>query len=75
MPKLGLTVDEAIITEWLVAEGEAVAAGDPIVEIETDKAVSHIEAPQGGVLVERSAQENDTIQVGQPVAYIDTDQA
>ena len=50
MPKLGLTMEEAMITAWLVADGTEVAEGAEIVEIETDKVVSNVEASGSGVL-------------------------
>ncbi len=48
MPKLGLTMEEGTITEWLVADGDEVAAGDPILRIETDKTETDVEAAGTG---------------------------
>ena len=48
MPKLGLTMEEATVTGWLVADGERVTVGQPICEIETDKATQELEAEAEG---------------------------
>lgn len=50
VPQLSLSMDEAKVSRWLVDDGDAVAAGQPVVEIETDKATVEIEAPAAGVL-------------------------
>jgi pyruvate dehydrogenase E2 component (dihydrolipoamide acetyltransferase) len=50
MPKLGLTMSEGLLARWLVQDGERVEKGQPIFEIETDKAAVEAEAPAGGVL-------------------------
>ncbi len=52
LPQLADTVTSAKLAVWLKAEGEAVAAGEPIVEVETDKTNVEIEAPASGVLQE-----------------------
>ena len=50
MPKLGLTMEEAMILEWLVADGAAVEADHPILRIETDKTETEVGAPGSGRL-------------------------
>ena len=50
MPALSPTMTEGTLARWLIAEGQAVAAGDPIAEIETDKASMEVEAVDEGVL-------------------------
>jgi pyruvate dehydrogenase E2 component (dihydrolipoamide acetyltransferase) len=50
MPKLGLTMEEGTIVEWLVADGAEVAQGTPVLQIETDKVASDVEASASGVL-------------------------
>ena len=50
MPKLGLNMVEGRIVNWLVDEGSKVKAGQPIVEIETDKATNEMEAPVAGIV-------------------------
>ena len=70
MPKLGLTMKEGIIAKWLKKEGENVKKGEPVVEIETEKAVSEVEAPISGVLGKILAPEGSTVSVGKPIAII-----
>ena len=50
MPSLSPTMEEGKLTKWLVREGDAISAGDIIAEIETDKAVMELEAPEDGFL-------------------------
>ncbi len=50
LPKLGFSVDEGTIAEWLVADGTNVTAGQPLYSLESDKSVQEIEAPCSGVL-------------------------
>lgn len=50
LPKLGMNQEEGEILSWLVSEGDAVREGQPIVEIETDKATVELEATASGVL-------------------------
>jgi|GEM_PF-16869 len=50
MPKLGLTMTDGTIREWLVADGTMVQAGDPVLVIETDKVETEVEAREAGVL-------------------------
>src|SRR6202022_4393056 len=51
-------------------EGEAIAKGEPLLEIETDKAVVEIESPAEGILAGVKAHEGDVIPVGQTIAWI-----
>jgi pyruvate/2-oxoglutarate dehydrogenase complex dihydrolipoamide acyltransferase (E2) component len=50
IPKLGMSMTEGKLTEWLVADGAAVKEGTPIYTVETDKSSQEIEAPAAGVL-------------------------
>jgi len=50
LPKLGFSVNEANLAEWMVADGASVAKGDPLYALESDKSVQEIEAPAAGVL-------------------------
>ncbi len=68
MPKFGLTMTEGMVSEWLVAPGQAFAAGQPLVAIETDKAVTELEAPAAGVMVSHIAPVGATLEVGEPIA-------
>lgn len=68
MPKLGLTMTEGRIARWAIAPGARFAAGQIVVEVETDKIINEIEAPFDGVLIEHIAPEGTTIPVGTPIA-------
>lgn len=50
LPKLGFSVSEALLTEWLVADGASVSKGDVIYALESEKSVQEIEAPVDGTL-------------------------
>ncbi len=69
MPRLSDTMEEGTILAWLIGDGETVAAGDEIVEIETDKANMNFEAEEGGVL-RIVAASGETLPVGQVMAEI-----
>lgn len=70
LPALGMSQDTGKIVQWLKAEGEQVAKGTPLVEIETDKATVEIESPAEGVLAHIAASEGDDVPVGQVIARI-----
>ncbi len=70
MPALELAQDSGKVLQWLRAPGDTVRKGDPLLEIETDKATVEIEAPASGVLREVTAQAGDVIPVGQTIALI-----
>jgi len=70
MPALGMAQSEGVILRWLKDVGEAVAPGEALMEVETDKAAVEIEAEAGGKLAERRAEEGAAVPVGQVVAVI-----
>ena len=70
MPRLSDSMEEGTVLKWLVAVGGEVERGQPLVEIETDKANMTYDADTDGVLVEVLASEGDTLEVGQPIARI-----
>ncbi|MEJ2305870.1 MAG: dihydrolipoamide acetyltransferase family protein [Anaerolineales bacterium] len=70
MPALGMAQETGKVIAWLKAEGQPVSEGEPILEIETDKATVEIEAPASGVLGGVSAGEGDEVPVGQTIAWI-----
>ena len=72
MPKMGESVAEATITQWLKNEGDSIALDESVLTIATDKVDSDIPSPVTGVLVKKLFNENDVIQVGQVIAHIDT---
>lgn len=70
LPALGMSQDTGKIVQWLKAEGEQVAKGDPLVEIETDKATVEIEAPADGTLTRVAAATGADVPVGNVIAII-----
>ena len=72
MPKMGESVAEATITNWLKNEGDKIDADESVLEIATDKVDSEVPSPVEGTLVKRLFNENDVVQVGQAIAIINT---
>jgi pyruvate dehydrogenase E2 component (dihydrolipoamide acetyltransferase) len=70
MPKMGDAMEEGTILKWLVSEGDEVEEGDPIAEIETDKAQMEIEAEDSGTVHEFIAEEGQDVPVGEAIALI-----
>ena len=70
MPRLSDSMEEGTVLKWLVEEGAEVKRGEPLVEIETDKANMTYDADTDGVLVEIVAQEGDTLDIGEVIARI-----
>ncbi len=70
LPALGMSQDTGKIVQWLKAEGDRVAKGEPLAEIETDKATVEIEAFADGVLAHVAAAVGDDVPVGQVIAVI-----
>ena len=69
MPKLGLTMTEGLVAEWLVEDGATVKAGEPVFVVETDKADLDVEAEADGVLV-REVQAGETVPIETVVGWI-----
>lgn len=72
MPRAADTVDEVVVMEWVVDEGADVAEGDPILRVETDKALVEVPAPVTGKLSTHLVAVDDEITTGTPIAVIDT---
>ena len=70
MPALGMAQDTGLIVSWLKKPGDAVKAGDPIMEVETDKATMEVEAQADGYLTDIRAAAGDDVPVGDVVALI-----
>jgi 2-oxoglutarate dehydrogenase E2 component (dihydrolipoamide succinyltransferase) len=71
VPPLGESIVEATIARWLKKEGEAVAAGDTLVELETDKVTVEVPALKGGVLARQVKREGDVVAVDEVLGEID----
>ena len=70
MPKFGETMTEGTIFNWFAKEGDSVEAGDPLFEVETDKASLEVEAEEAGVLAKIFINENESAPIGDVVAII-----
>ena len=73
LPKMGESVAEATITNWLKKVGEKIEADEPVLEIATDKVDSEIPSEVTGILTEILFNVDDVVQVGQTIAYIETE--
>ena len=70
MPQLGETVLEGTVATWYKAMGDTVEKGDLLLDVETDKAATEIEAPEAGVLSSIAVPEGETVDVGTVLAVI-----
>ncbi|MFN8486307.1 MAG: dihydrolipoamide acetyltransferase family protein [Caldilineaceae bacterium] len=70
MPLMGLTMSEGTVSRWLKAEGAMVKKGEPVLEIETDKATVEIEAPSDGIIGPLLVQDGTVVPVGTILSYV-----
>ncbi|MCB9225203.1 MAG: dihydrolipoamide acetyltransferase family protein [Crocinitomicaceae bacterium] len=73
LPKMGESVTEATITNWLKEVGDTVEMDEPLVEVATDKVDNELPSEAAGVLVKKLYDVNDVVQVGDVIAIISTD--
>jgi 2-oxoglutarate dehydrogenase E2 component (dihydrolipoamide succinyltransferase) len=73
LPKMGESVTEATITNWLKNIGDAVALDEPLVEVATDKVDNELPSEAAGILVQRFFETDQVAQVGDVIAIISTD--
>lgn len=73
LPKMGESVTEAIITNWLKEVGDTVEMDEPLVEVATDKVDNELPSEAEGILVKRLFEKDDVVQVGDVIAVISTD--
>ena len=70
MPALGVAQEKGTLLNWFKAEGQSVTKGEPLMEVETDKATVEIEAPASGILTNVTASVGDEVPVGNRIAVI-----
>ena len=70
MPKLGETVTEGVVSQWLKQVGDTIAFDDPLFEVSTDKVDSEVPSPYDGVLLEILVPAGDTVPIGTAIARI-----
>ena len=73
MPKLAPEMESGVLCAWLKEEGDTIAAGEPLFEIETNKVVNQVEATVSGVLKKQLAEEGDTVDVDVAVAVVEAE--
>ena len=73
LPKMGESVAEATITNWLKEVGETIEADEAVLEIATDKVDSEVPSEVSGILIEKLFEKDDLVQVGQTIAIIETE--
>ena len=70
VPALGDSINEAVLLKWHIKDGDAVAAADPVAEMETDKANVDVPSPVAGVF-RRVKKEGDTVKIGDTIAVVE----
>ena len=73
LPKMGESVAEATITNWLKQVGDKIEMDEAVLEIATDKVDSEVPSEVSGILVEQLFKKDDLVQVGQTIAIIETE--
>src|SRR5688500_4856373 len=71
VPPLGESIVEATVLRWLKNEGDAVASGETLVELETDKITVEVPAPRAGSLARRAVTEGTVVKVGDLLGEVD----
>ena len=70
LPKWGMTMQDGVIAEWLVAVGDTVTEGQGVAMIETEKVETEVEAPAAGTITELLFEAGDTAEVGAGIARL-----
>ena len=74
MPAMEMAQDAGMLVRWLKSDGELVRKGEPLMEVETDKTLVEIEAPESGILSNITAQPGDEVPVGHVIALLLTEE-
>lgn len=75
LPDLGEGVTEGVVVRWLVQCGDSIRRDQPVVEVETDKAIVDLPSPIAGVVLELAAETGDTVPVGRALLVVEDEQA
>jgi pyruvate/2-oxoglutarate dehydrogenase complex dihydrolipoamide acyltransferase (E2) component len=70
LPKIGFSMTEGVLAEWLVADGATVTEGQPIFSLESDKSTNEVESPAAGV-IKITGVAGDTYEVGAIIGTIE----
>ena len=71
MPRVADSTDTVYVEEWTVAVGQTVDEGEPLLTVETDKAMVTVPSPLGGTVVELLVGEQDEVKTGAAIAVLD----
>ncbi len=74
MPKLGMSMQSAVILQWLKSEGQQIKKGEPLVEIQTEKVDTVVESAFNGTLLKILAEIDNNVPVGTVIAEIESTQ-
>lgn len=72
MPRAADTVDEVVVSEWVVTPGAVLEVGETLMTVETDKAMVEVPTPVAGRLVQQLVAIDDEITTGTPIAIIES---
>ncbi len=72
LPKLGDTANEVLVLEWCVDVGDAVAAGDVLMRVETDKVEADVPTPVAGTVAELRVEVEEEVEVGAALCVIES---
>src|SRR6185369_12492777 len=75
VPQLGESISEAVVAKWLKQVGDAVADGEPVAELETDKITVELPSPVAGALAEQRAAVGATVKVGEVIGAVEAGKA
>ena len=70
VPDLGTNEDSVVLLKWLKNQGDAVKRGEPLCEVQTDKATTELESVAQGILLKQLVEEDTEVNVGTVIAYI-----
>lgn len=71
LPRVAETVDEVVVSEWLVDQGDVVAQGQALMRVETDKALVEVPSPVDGVVAEKLVHVDEEISTGHPILIVE----
>jgi len=71
LPRVAETVNEVVVMEWLVSVGDSVIEGQPLLRVETDKAMVEVPSPIGGTVMEVLVAVDDEIATGHPIIVVE----
>lgn len=71
LPKLNQAGDDAVVSDWIVREGDTIAMDVPVIEMETDKVTVEVCSTVAGKVTRQFVRKGDTVEVGQPILEVE----